>query len=272
MDNLRFNHTNYNEVCEILLNIAKKASLIVKEIYNNSKIQFEKKPDKTPITLADKESNNIIVHELNKHFKECLVISEEEESRKYNNDKEFFLVDPLDGTKEFINKNGEFTINIGLVQNKRPTLGVVDVPAKSIIYYSNGFNSFKKTKNESLPIKVKHNSNKTLLISRSHLDRSTYLFLEKLKDYKTIEVGSSLKLCLIAEGFADMYVRFGNTMVWDTAAAHAVLITAGGNIINQNLTELKYTKKDFRNREFFAFNSLNTNLIRIFEAVLKENN
>ena len=230
MKKYKFNDENYKEVAEILVHIVNKASIRVNEIYNTNQIHFKNKIDNSPITIADTESNRIIINELNKYFKDCLIISEEEESKKYNNEKEFFLVDPLDGTKEFINKNDEFTINIGLIQNKNPILGAVDVPAKSLTYFSDGRTSFKKTKQKKKKIKVKRNSFKTVLISRSHLDKQTYFFLKQLKDYKTLKIGSSLKFCLIAEGSADFYVRFGNTMEWDTAAGHAVLKSAGVRI------------------------------------------
>ena len=270
MKKLKFNDENYKEVAEILVHIVNKASIKVNEIYNTNKIHFKNKIDNSPITIADTESNRIIINELNKYFKDCLIISEEEESKKYNNEKEFFLVDPLDGTKEFINKNDEFTINIGLIQNKNPILGAVDVPAKSLTYFSDGRTSFKKTKQKKKKIKVKRNSFKTVLISRSHLDKQTYFFLEQLKDYKTLKIGSSLKFCLIAEGSADFYVRFGNTMEWDTAAGHAVLKAAGGNVIDQNFKKLKYKKKNFKNNDFFAFNFFNELYKNKFIHVIKK--
>ncbi len=270
MKSLRFHDENYKEVSEILVHIVSKASIKVNEIYSTNKIRFKKKIDNSPVTTADTESNRIIINELNKYFKNCLIISEEEKSNKYNKEKEFFLVDPLDGTKEFIKKNGEFTINIGLIQNKNPILGAVDVPAKSLTYYTDGKTSFKKTKQKKKKIKVKRNSYKTVLISRSHLDKQTYFFLQQLKDYKTIKVGSSLKFCLLAEGSADCYVRFGNTMEWDTAAGHAILKAAGGSVIDKNFKKLEYSKKKFKNNDFFAFNFSNELYKNIFIDVLKK--
>lgn len=258
---------------EILKEISSTASECINDIYASSKIDNIYKSDKSPLTQADIESNNIIISSLKKYFKDIRIISEESDNVKNITDNEFFLVDPLDGTKEFIKKNDEFTVNICLIQNNQPKLGVVEIPPKKIQYYSDGFNSYKLIENNLIKIE----SNKllkeqiTIVVSRSHLDEQTEVFLEKLQmlnDYsiKIIKAGSSLKLCLISEGEADFYIRYGNTMEWDMGAGHAVLKTANGYLKEFNNKDITYGKKDYKNSSLIAFSD--NKIIKIIEKIL----
>ncbi len=253
--------------------IAKTAGKEVLEIHDGS-FSIQNKEDssgvKSPLTEADLASNKIIVDDLKKLYPDIPILSEESKEIPYEKRKNwnrFWLIDPLDGTKEFIKKNGEFTINIALIQDNKPVLGVVYVPVKDKLYYSDGQDAFKQVGN-SEPIKLKPEENSTdklrVVASKSHFTPETKEFIETLKkdtekDIELINKGSSLKLCWVAEGKADIYPRLGPTMEWDTAAAHAVVNRSGKKIYiydkEQKKTmqkELTYNKKNLRNPYFIV--------------------
>jgi len=250
---------------------ALKAGESILRIYSSSH-QVEYKDDRSPLTRADKASNEII----NQQLKDTAfpVISEENRQIPYEerkNWRKFWLIDPLDGTKEFIKRNGEFTVNIALIEDRLPVMGVVYAPALNVIYFaSEGEGAFKAgVKNKSSEnavqnkqaIKVSNADDRDVLrvvVSRSHKAKEDIDFIEKLKaKYKKIEekaVGSALKLCMVAEGAADVYHRYGPTMEWDIAAAHAVLKEAGGNLESLGSEkDFKYNKPRLRNGSFIAF-------------------
>lgn len=249
---------NINEIIEI----AKKAGKEILEIYNQKDIETTYKEDKSPLTEADKSSHKIISKSLKELYPEIPVLSEEGKNIEYEKRKdwkEFWLIDPLDGTKEFLKKSGEFTINIALIKNQEPVLGVVYVPVKNILYYTSENKSYKIEDNKTIELPVKENKEKDTLIvvaSKSHFNEETKNFIEKLKEKNKIEftsAGSSLKLCLVAEGKADIYPRLGLTMEWDTAAAHAILKNSGKDVYDfQNKQPLKYNKKDLHNPYFIV--------------------
>jgi 3'(2'), 5'-bisphosphate nucleotidase len=183
------------------------------------------------------------------------------------------MVDPLDGTKEFINRNGEFTVNIALIQHNIPVLGVIYIPEQKLIYFAaEGSGSFKYQITENkLPIahdiianaqniKTQHNKNEIrVAVSRSHIDKETLAFIDKIRTITTdnlvvVKSGSSLKFCLIAEGKADIYLRFSPTMEWDTAAGHVIAIQAGAIIKNQVTKPFYYNKSSLKNDGFFISN------------------
>ncbi len=251
---LQLKENNYNEVIGIFREAANKASKVINEIYQtNFKKEF--KLDQTPLTKADIESNKLILKILRKQFPQIPIISEEEEFNKNQISNEFILVDPLDGTKEFINKNEEFTVNIALIQNKIPVLGVVQLPTSGIQYFSDGKESFKASKNKEKKLLIKQTKTFTIACSKSHLDNQTTRFLDLIgSKSKIIKKGSSLKFCLVAESKASVYIRFGTTMEWDIAAGHSILRTSGGHVKNLNYrsNEMKYGKKDFQNTSFIA--------------------
>jgi 3'(2'), 5'-bisphosphate nucleotidase len=223
------------------------------------------KSDKTPVTEADRAANEYIVAYLNQHFPEIPVISEESKSIDYSERKswkKFFLVDPLDGTKEFIKKNGEFTVNIALIEDGAPIFGIVYAPAIDLIYYGEaGKGSFVKKGEDWQQIKASaHYLDKGLIklsSSRSHQSVEVNTFIKRLlrdgKQVEIVEMGSSLKLCMVADGSADVYPRLGNTMEWDIAAGHAVIKFAGKEVYVANTkVPLSYNKESLLNPYFIA--------------------
>ncbi len=246
--------------------IAIAAGTIIMEIYNGE-IAVELKDDQSPVTEADQRAEALILRELKAHFPDIPVVAEEEVAAgrvPALDGNTFILVDPLDGTKEFINKREDFTVNIALIENGTPITGVVYAPARNTAY------SGTKGKAEKLGIVDGKIATRTAIstratgsaqvavASRSHNSPETVAFLEEkgITEYKS--VGSSLKFCLVAEGEADVYPRFGRTMEWDTAAGDAVLRAAGGMTLNTDGSPFIYGKRnqahdaDFANPHFIA--------------------
>jgi 3'(2'), 5'-bisphosphate nucleotidase len=246
-----------------------KASEEILKIYHSKFIAYDNKNDLSPITLADTVSNRIIIDTLNKT--DVPIISEEMETPEFNlrrNWKYVWLVDPLDGTKEFINQKDDFTINIALIENNSPVFGIVYVPiTKELFFGEKGIGSFKienisnVDELESLP---KINLSKcvvpdkfTIIASKSHINSQTSDFInEKKHQYENIKIsyfGSSLKICKIAERKANCYPRLGHTMEWDTAAAHAVVKFSGKSLVNYyTKDELMYNKESLLNPFFVS--------------------
>jgi len=232
------------------------------EVYSGD-FDVERKDDRSPVTEAAKKANAIILEGLKKLYPNIPYISEETRQVPYTerkNWKQLWIIDPLDGTKEFIKRNGEFTVNIALVENGVPVAGVVYAPAIGITYAGmKGTGSFKLANNIRTVIRRQvHYSaldKLTIVGSRSHMSEATQQFIDKLKeqgkDIEFISSGSSLKICLVAEGKADVYPRFAPTMEWDTAAAHAVALYAGCNILDPATgTPLLYNKENLLNPFF----------------------
>ena len=261
---MKINSNDFKDITGFLRNVSKKASKKILEIYNHS-FDVKKKLDDSPLTKADLESNDIICKSLEKEFPNIPVISEENRIRDYK-EAIFFLVDPLDGTKEFVNKNGEFTVNIGLIIDNISRLGVIEIPVTGVQYFSDGESSFKFEKKNLKKISSLNKRKKIkIVVSRSHLDSFTINLLNKIKnEHSTLKVGSSIKFCLVAEGEADLYLRKGNTMEWDTAAGSAIIKTSHSKIYDFNLKELKYGKKDFRNSSFIVCNqNINEDFLKL---------
>ncbi|MFM7023351.1 MAG: 3'(2'),5'-bisphosphate nucleotidase CysQ [Flavobacteriales bacterium] len=248
---------NINEI----IKIAEKASEAIMEVYEDESA-FENvdfKADNSPLTIADTISNNIIVEELTKLYPHIPVISEEIESLPYEQRKDwktFWLVDPLDGTKEFIKRNGEFTVNIALIKDGVPVLGVISVPVKNEVYFgSAGKGAFKNYNGVDEALKAScSNSSKIAVGSRSHESPEEMRVLERFQVKEKVSIGSSLKFCLLAEGKAHVYFRFGPTMEWDVAAGHAILRAAGGEVFKGEETKevFSYNKPDLRNGSFLC--------------------
>lgn len=244
---------------EKLIEIAQEAGKLVIDVYNSDDFNLKIKEDNSPLTEADKRSHNYIVSELSRNFSGIPILSEEGDSIDYKQRKdwtEFFLVDPLDGTKEFIKRNGEFTVNIALIKNKLPVLGVINVPVSGETYYGSIENGSYKLFEES-PEKIKvSNASKddelTVVQSRSHSGEEEDKFYSKYKIKEKTSKGSSLKICLIAEGKAELYFRSGPTWEWDTAAGHAILRGAGGCFVNKDKSTLVYNKEIPKNFGFIA--------------------
>ena len=238
------------------------------EIYNSDNFNLEYKLDNSPLTLADTTSNKIIENIL--EASNIPILSEEGNILDFNNRKNLkylWIVDPLDGTKEFINKNNEFTVNIALIENSKPVIGVIYAPALNVLYFSekklgtykiliNALDKFDKSKALSLPLVKKCNKYK-VLTSRSHLDDKTVDYIDNLKfnNSKVVSVpmGSSLKFCLLAEGLADCYPRFSPCMEWDTAAGQVICEQVGFKVVDlKTMKPIVYNSENLINNYFIA--------------------
>ncbi len=242
-----------------IITIAKQAGDAIMTVYNSDDFNVELKDDDSPLTKADIAANDIIVAALTKLTPEIPILSEESAKAPYETRKhwtKFWLVDPLDGTKEFVKRNGEFTVNIALIENGNPILGVVYAPVLDTTYSAaNGVGAFKQEASKpAQEIKTADYRDQKLKVvaSRSHAGPDLQVFLDKLGDYDVISMGSSLKLCLVAEGAAHLYPRLGPTMEWDTAASHAVVNLAGGEVLNLDKEPLQYNKENLLNPYFMV--------------------
>ena len=250
---------NYSKELQIALEAAVKAGENIMEVYNSTEsINYERKADDSPLTIADKKSHNTIIDFLKDT--DIDIISEESKSIEYQERKnweEYWLIDPLDGTKEFIKKNGEFTVNIALIKNNKPHLGIVYCPVKKILYWNdNDKKVFKRENEETREIKKRKPINENeeglrVVVSRSHMSEETSEYVNKLTRPELISCGSSLKFLYIADNKADIYPRFGPTMEWDTAAAHSILNALEIHVINLDTgRELSYNKENLLNPYF----------------------
>jgi 3'(2'), 5'-bisphosphate nucleotidase len=253
-----------------VLALAREAGRKIMAIYDAGDVGIQGKADGSPLTAADLASHRAIVAGLQKIQPERPILSEESAAMSYESRRLwrcFWLVDPLDGTKEFIKRNGEFTINIALIADGIPVLGVVYAPVPDICYYAErGSGAFvQRGAAAAQSIRAKRivpGENIKVVASRSHSDARTAALLERLGDHDCVSMGSSLKLCLVAEGAAHFYPRLGPTMEWDTAAAHAVVIAAGGTVCDSSGTELRYNKQDMHNPEFFVCHAEEKQLLK----------
>jgi len=247
-------HKNIN--IQAIVNIATKAGEEVMKIYKKDfLIAF--KNNKSPLTKADLASNKIICTALTRLYPNIPILSEENQEVPYEERKKwtyFWLIDPIDGTKEFIKENDEFTINIALIKNDTPILGVVYAPALNEMYYAKvDEGAFKNRQRLPLHTNPKPKEKLKVVVSKSHLSEETQDFIDKLdtKNIEQISKGSSLKLCMVAEGKADIYPRLAPTMEWDTAAAHAIVLEAKKNVlIFDTIESLIYNKKNLLNPWF----------------------
>lgn len=248
---------NRAELLELLLPVARAAGQAIMDIYATD-FAVRGKSDASPVTEADEKAEAVILPHLARLTPDILVVSEEEASagRIPNVAGRFWLVDPLDGTKEFINRNGEFTVNIALIDNYRPVLGVVLAPALGRLFAgASGVGAFQEDSagRRLLVCREVPAAGLTVVGSRSHRDGAE---LEAFLGGKTVadrlSVGSSLKFCLLAAGEADFYPRFGPTMEWDTAAGHGVLLAAGGRMRMLDGAEFVYGKPGWTNPGFIA--------------------
>lgn len=248
-----------------LIKLAQTAGKVIMDVYATD-FTTHAKTDASPVTEADERAEAIILKGLAQSFPDIPVIAEESVAagRIPEIANQFFLVDPLDGTKEFISRNGEFTVNIALIQNGAACAGVVYAPAINTLFWGEMDRGSAKatiTPQQSLPdkwekiaVRALPAAGATVLASRSHRDAATDAYLATVKVAELIGAGSSLKFCTIADGKADLYPRFGRTMEWDTAAGHAVLAAAGGKVTGADGTPFLYGKKarGFDNPAFIA--------------------
>ena len=248
-----------------VIEIISKADDIVLDVYNNYETNIEYKTDATPLTQADTESSKYICVELSKLTPTIPIICEENSVPSYKIRSSwsiFWLVDPLDGTKEFIKKNGEFTVNIALISNNTPILGVVSVPCKELIYYGykdGGAYVYNKNNNSQTKLVCKpfNKMDKiTFACSRSHINDETEKYMNTYKIGDIVRVGSSLKFMLLCENKAHIYPRLGPTMEWDIAASDIILRESGGSIKLLNGNSMQYNKEHMLNPYFIAYGQI----------------
>ena len=238
---------------EILAEIAAQAGVVVMRHYQAGGTEARLKSDRSPVTDADEEAEKLILAALASAFPGVPVVAEEEAAAgrmAVVNDR-FFLVDPLDGTKEFLSGNGEFTVNIAEIVNGVPVTGAVYAPARERMFFGGVNGAFENGK--AIAARPAPKDGLVAVGSRSHGDAATEDFLRRFEVKSFVGIGSSLKFCLVAAGEADIYARGGPTMEWDTAAGHAVLRAAGGKVENWDGTLFRYGKPGFRNGAFVAY-------------------
>nr|WP_068892171.1 3'(2'),5'-bisphosphate nucleotidase CysQ [Pedobacter panaciterrae] len=243
-----------------IIDIAIKAGEAILEVYNGTLEGFgiTRKEDNSPLTAADRVSHDIIVEGLTRLYPEIPILSEEGADIDYSIRKEwkqYWCVDPLDGTKEFINRNGQFTVNIAFMDKNKPVIGVIYSPVLNVVYYGIvGKGSWKMTPGEAPEvIRVDNRTSEWIAIgSKSHADEDEENILKKYPVVSKLSIGSSLKFCLVAEGKAQIYYRKGPTMEWDTAAGQAIAVSSGAIMVNADFEEFVYNKPSLLNPGFYC--------------------
>jgi 3'(2'), 5'-bisphosphate nucleotidase len=234
---------------DAVIALAREAGAAIMQVYRQD-FDVEHKDDKSPLTQADLASHRIICEGLAKLTPDIPLLSEESVERPWEiraKWRRYWLVDPLDGTREFVKKNGEFTVNIALVENHAPVFGVVQTPALDELHWAaKGVGAFRREGNEDVSLSTRRPATTPLRVaaSRSHLDERTAACLKRMGEIDSIGLGSSLKFCRIAEARLDFYPRFGPTSEWDTAAAQVLVECAGGAVLNLDGTPLRYNTKE----------------------------
>jgi 3'(2'), 5'-bisphosphate nucleotidase len=241
---------NLEQLCQDVINIAQLASEKILLVYN-TEFDVTSKEDNTPLTEADMAAHHVITDGLTKLTPDIPILSEESVDIPFTTRQQwhtYWLVDPLDGTREFVKRNGEFTVNIALIEDHKPVLGVIHTPVSGVCYYATTDNGAYKKLPDEPAVKISTRSKgtgQTLVAgSRSHRGDSLNAFLEKIGDYEIVSMGSSLKSCLVAEGKVDIYPRLGPTSEWDTAAAQCIVENAGGKIVELSMQPMRYNTKD----------------------------
>lgn len=255
---------DYQKLTNVMRRLAIEAGTEIMKIYEADDFEVKVKSDSSPVTEADEAADAIISAGLRSEFPQIMLVTEEQSASHLLQGNTFLIVDPLDGTKEFVNRRGDFTVNIALVENGVPTRGVVYAPAKSRMFFTDATGSAVEETGafdpdrmgHLVPLHVAASDNQALMVvaSKSHRDQATDDYISKyaVKDMKS--AGSSLKFCLVATGEADLYPRVGRTMEWDTAAGHAVLTGAGGLVVRfDDHTPLTYGKPGYENPFFIAY-------------------
>ncbi|SFR00221.1 3'(2'),5'-bisphosphate nucleotidase CysQ [Poseidonocella sedimentorum] len=255
---------NFETLVSVMRRLALEAGDKIMEIYEADDFEVKTKSDASPVTEADEAADALISAGLREAFPDVDLVTEEQAESHAGAGRTFLIVDPLDGTKEFIKRRGDFTVNIAYVENGVPLRGVVYAPAKGRMFYTTPTGTSVEetgpfspdTPGETTPISVRSSDNSALLVvaSKSHRDEATDEYIAKYKVEDMKSAGSSLKFCLVAAGEADLYPRLGRTMEWDTAAGHAVLLGAGGRVVRfDDLTPLVYGKDGHANPFFIAY-------------------
>lgn len=255
---------NYSELVPVMRRLAIEAGDRIMQIYDSADFDVNLKADASPVTEADEAADALISDGLRAAFPDVALVTEEQADSHGITAARFLIVDPLDGTKEFIKRRGDFTVNIALVEDGVPVRGIVYAPARGRMFYTDSVGHSVEeegpfdsdTPGETRPIRVSKPDGAGLMVvvSKSHRDEATDAYIAKypVKDMRS--AGSSLKFCLVATGEADLYPRLGRTMEWDTAAGHAVLAGAGGRVVRfDDHTPLSYGKTGFANPFFIAY-------------------
>lgn len=251
-----------HNLAQDILPIAKEAGRLILEIYEKDDFQVEKKQDDSPVTIADKTSNDFICDALEKLTPNIPIVSEERPVADFSERKQYeyyWLIDPLDGTKEFINRNGDFTVNIALIHGKNPVLGVVFVPVQNKMYWAvKGHGAWEiqdGVKKQLFADTFKMSqSGLAIAVTRSHFNQETANYIGEFTFPRLIAAGSSLKVIMVARGEAHLHPRFGPTMEWDTAAPQIILEEAGGKILKHDGSAFEYNQKDsLENPNYFVY-------------------
>ncbi len=255
---------DFAHLTTVMRRLALEAGDKIMEIYNSPEFEVKSKSDSSPVTEADEAADALISAGLRAEFPDVALVTEEQSASHDQTVSTFLIVDPLDGTKEFVQRRGDFTVNIAYVHEGSPVRGVVYAPAKGRLFYTDaGGNAVeetgpfdKQTVGAVTPIRVSKPDAAGLMVvaSKSHRDQATDDYIAKYTVKDMTSAGSSLKFCLVATGEADLYPRVGRTMEWDTAAGHAVLVGAGGDVVRfDNHQPLRYGKDGFANPFFIAY-------------------
>ncbi|MCR8548750.1 3'(2'),5'-bisphosphate nucleotidase CysQ [Salipiger sp. P9] len=255
---------NYETLVQVMRRLALEAGDKIMEIYNSDDFEVKSKSDQSPVTEADEAADELISAGLREVFPDVALVTEEQADSHTQEVMTFLIVDPLDGTKEFVKRRGDFTVNIALVEEGVPTRGVVYAPARGRMFYTDALGKSveeagpfdKETPGALTPLSVSDADNSALMVvaSKSHRDEATDAYINQYSVKDSKSAGSSLKFCLVATGEADLYPRLGRTMEWDTAAGHAVLNGAGGRVVRfDDHTPLAYGKAGFANPFFIAY-------------------
>jgi len=253
---------NYTEMLKVVKEISIAAGELILGVYNSPDFEIQIKSDNSPVTKADQIANDYIVSELQKRYPEVGVLAEESQKDDVRlTQSHVWIIDPLDGTKEFIKRNGEFTVNVGLSENGVPKLGVVVIPVRREVYFAAAgtgafFQDCEGNISEIQCSAISEFSEMTLMKSRSHPSEKLAQLITECGFKATKDSGSSIKICLIAHGEAEVYYRLGPTNEWDICAAHCVLTEAGGELTDSLGAEIRYNKKDTLNKiGFIASNA-----------------
>lgn len=257
-------HYGTEELIEEVIRIAELAGKVIMEVYQTADFGVESKSDESPLTRADRSSNELICRMLSALTPDCPLISEENEMPLYEERKryrQYWLIDPLDGTKEFIKKNGEFAVNIAFMEGDEPVLGVVHLPAKKETYWAClGKGAWKIANGQSVKLSAASFSisqmGLVIAVSLSHSNDDTTDYLRQFQQPVILARGSALKMMMIAEGSVHLHPRFGGTMEWDTAAPQIIVEEAGGKVLQMDGCSLRYNKECLRNPDYVVYGKL----------------
>lgn len=255
---------DYQKLETVMRRLALQAGAVIMDVYNSPEFEVKSKSDSSPVTEADEAADALISAGLRAAFPGVALVTEEQAATHGQSVASFLVVDPLDGTKEFVQRRGDFTVNIAWVLDGSPVRGVVYAPAQERLFYTDkGGNAVEEIgpfdldiQGQVRPLRVATPDNTGLMVvaSKSHRDQATDDYIAKYAVKDMTSAGSSLKFCLVATGEADLYPRLGRTMEWDTAAGHAVLVGAGGDVIRfDDHQPLRYGKAGFGNPFFIAY-------------------